>query len=94
MPKSRKNLPEPEISVSLTFPRPYSVLLLYPDGLAENYGEETFYAWVKAADPAEAVQKARQQARRANPGSGVKPEDFALLLCIAGHHYGETAGED
>src|SRR5271170_7738880 len=41
--------------------KPYSVLLLYPD-YANDSGTETYYAFVEALDPIEAVTLVRQQA--------------------------------
>lgn len=43
-------------------PGPYSVLLLYPEDIAE--GVETFYCFVRAGSPAAAVAKARARMRR------------------------------
>ena len=41
--------------------KPYSVLLLYPD-YANDSGTETFYTFVDATDPIEAVELAERQA--------------------------------
>jgi hypothetical protein len=65
--------------------KPYSVLLLYPD-YANDSGAETYYAFVEAADPIAAVAVAQRQASgedRHDPG------DYAPLLVIEGHHYGQ-----
>ncbi len=68
----------------------YSVLLLYPDSLSQNYGEETYYAHVKAASPAEAVKAAQKEAAEANAEDAEDEEEYAEsflpLLCIEGHH--------
>jgi hypothetical protein len=67
----------------------YSVLLLYPDYMAETYGEDTYFAHVTAVDPIEAVRRAQIQALNAQPRyirKGSKVEDFKPLLVIAGHH--------
>ena len=65
---------------------PYSVLLLYPDYLTGS-DRETYFSHVKAENPAQAVQGARQMATAAQePDDIYDPTDFALLLCIAGHH--------
>ena len=66
----------------------YSVLLLYPD-YANDGGAETYYAFVTAADPIEAVAKAQAQAVATQGGVEIEPEDFAPLLVTRGHHYGE-----
>jgi hypothetical protein len=69
---------------------PYSVLLLYPDYASRQYGEETYYAFVTAADPIEAVANAQAQAVAAQEGVEIDdPEDFAPLLVTLGHHYGQ-----
>lgn len=66
-------------------PRCYSVLLLYPD-YANDSGTETYYAFVSAADPIEAVSIAQQQASAAQEGVTIDPDDFAPLLVTQGHH--------
>ena len=68
--------------------KPYSVLLLYPD-YANNSGTETFYAFVEAVDPIQAVAKAQREAAAAQDGVGVDPQDFALLLVTPGHNRSE-----
>jgi|SRR5579875_1141077 len=68
--------------------KPYSVLLLYPD-YANDGGAETYYAWVEAHDPVAAVAMAQRQALAANEWSDTDPADFAPLLVVAGHHYGQ-----
>jgi hypothetical protein len=68
--------------------RPYSVLLLYPD-YANDGGDETYYAWVEAPDPVEAVTVARRQALAAQEGLIFPPDDFTPLLVTEGHHRGE-----
>ncbi len=68
--------------------KPYSVLLLYPD-YANDGGKETFYAFVKARDPIEAVLLAQRRALAVNEWEETEPEDFAPLLVTEGHHYGQ-----
>lgn len=69
--------------------KPYSVLLLYPDYLAETYGEETYYAFVTAPSRDEAVTAARIEARDAEGNESCEDgEDFAVLLVTEGHNYG------
>lgn len=64
----------------------YSVLLLYPDYLNEN-GDDTYYAFVFAASPKDAVRKARRDAVESQlDDSEIEEEDFAVLLVIEGHH--------
>jgi hypothetical protein len=68
--------------------KPYSVLLLYPD-YANDSGTETYYAFVEALDPIEAVALAQREAVIAQEGMNGNAEDFAALLVTPGHHYSE-----
>ena len=68
--------------------KPYSVLLLYPD-YANDDGTESFYAFVEATGPVEAVSLAQRQAVAANDCVEIEPDDFVPLLVTQGHHYGE-----
>ena len=65
--------------------KPYSVLLLYPAD-ANDGGAETYYAFVEAPDPIEAVALARREAVAANECLEFEPEEFASLLVTEGHH--------
>lgn len=67
---------------------PYSVLLLYPD-YANDTGHESFYAFVEACDPLDAVAKAQRQAAQAQEGIEIEPGDFTPMLVIEGHHVSE-----
>jgi len=69
-------------------PKPYSVLLHYPDYL-DDTGYETYYALVEAQDPIAAVGLAQQQAVAAQEGVETTPDDFAPLLVTLGHHHSE-----
>jgi hypothetical protein len=69
--------------------KPYSVLLLYPD-YTNDSGTETYYAFVEAVDPIEAVALAQRQAVRAQECMHGDPQDFAPLLVTPGHHYSEA----
>lgn len=68
--------------------RPFSVLLLYPD-YANDGGSETYYAFVEATDPIEAIALAQRQAAAAQDGIEIEPNDFAPLLLTLGHHVGQ-----
>jgi hypothetical protein len=68
--------------------KPYSVLLLYPD-YANDGGNETFYAFVEAPDPIEAVAVAQRQALQVNEWVENDAVDFTPLLVTEGHHYGQ-----
>jgi hypothetical protein len=69
--------------------KPYSVLLLYPDHINEG-GTETYYAWVEAADPIQAVAQAQREAVAANDCVESEQQDFAPLLVTSGHHDSEA----
>lgn len=69
--------------------KPYSVLLLYPD-YANDSGTETYYAFVEASDPIEAVAHATRQAVAAQEGVVFPPDDFTPLLVTPGHHSSEA----
>lgn len=70
----------------------YTVLLLYPDYVASNYGEETYLAHV-TADTVPAAQEAAQRevytAHFPNPDDdtpgGNSWQDFAVLAVFEGH---------
>ena len=68
--------------------KPYSVLLLYPD-YANDSGTETYFGFVQATDPIDAVARAQRQAVAAQEGVEMEPDDFAPLLVTQGHQYSE-----
>jgi len=68
--------------------KPYSVLLLYPD-YANDTGTETYYAFVEALDPIQAVALAQREAVTAQECMDGDPEDFAALLVTPGHNCSE-----
>ena len=68
--------------------RAYSVLLLYPD-YANDSGTETYYAFVEASDPRDAIAVAQREAAIAQLADIDDPTDFAPLLVTLGHHYGQ-----
>jgi hypothetical protein len=72
--------------------KPYSVLLRYPDYASD--GDETYYAFVEAADSVAAVTEAQQKAILTNEWEDRDPADFAPLLVIEGHHYGQKMTND
>lgn len=63
----------------------FSVLLLRPDTIANQYGEDTYFTFVGANDPVDAVRKARIEACQFDEGI-TEPEDYFVLLVIAGAH--------
>jgi hypothetical protein len=56
-------------------------------------GTETYYAWVEAADPIQAVAQAQREAVAANDCVESEQQDFAPLLVIQGHHYGQPLSD-
>jgi hypothetical protein len=66
----------------------YTVLLLYPDYLAETFGQETFLACIKAKTVQHAIQRAQKEAFKANPGyrRGHDLSDFYPLITLEGEH--------
>lgn len=69
----------------------YSVLLLRPDYMTDNYGQDTYYAWVKADTPGHAIARARAQVIKADDvddPDNCNPDDYAVLLVLAGYQQG------
>lgn len=64
-------------------PKMFSVLLLYPDYIAENYGQETFYESIEANTSSEAVLALQ---KRLGEEHETNPDDFLCLLCLKGQH--------
>jgi hypothetical protein len=67
----------------------FSVLLLYPD-YANESGTETYYAFVEAFDPIDAVAQAQRHAAAVQTGIKIHRRDFAPLLVTQGRHYSEA----
>jgi len=72
----------------MSAPLPFTVLLLYPDYIADAYGQETYLAHVVAADPAAAVLSAQREVAIDLRGTddAVDEEDFFPLAVFAGIH--------
>ena len=67
--------------------KPYTVLMLYPDYLADQYGQDTYLAHVEAENHAKAIRKAQVKALRAQGTcAGASADDFYPLFCTEGHH--------
>jgi hypothetical protein len=76
--------------------KPFTVLLLYPDYVSQNYGQETYLAHVSAANPTSAVEAARQACRLENewhlfPDSDCS-NDMHALFVTDGHHVDLSGG--
>lgn len=68
--------------------RPFSVLLLYPDYIAETFGTDNYYDHVEARTPQAAVIKAQKRAAKTNGFDTKTACDMVPLLVLSGHHYG------
>lgn len=69
----------------------YTVLLLYPDYITDNFGQETYMCFVKTLSPKCAVELAQNKAAKHNSAYFGKddtndPFDFHPLLTIKGKH--------
>lgn len=83
------------------YPRPrwYTVILLRPDYMTRNYGQDTWVEAVKARDPEEAVKLARGDCHLAD-NEGVladnegldegdffgSPDDYFVIAVLRGKH--------
>jgi len=75
----------------------YTVLLLYPDYLADNYGEETFLAHVRGKNMVDAILAASMEAIAAQcepeeEGEDHDKDDWSVLFVCKGHIENEYAG--
>ena len=67
----------------------YTVILLYPDYMSENYGQETYMTCVDAKNPTEAVANARAEISAGGENEQdeeAEPTDFFVIAVIAGDH--------
>lgn len=65
----------------------FTVLMMLPDYIASNYGQETYLAWVAApnAKKAEKVAQVEAQDVLANGGQDAEPDDFFVVFVAHGH---------
>lgn len=63
----------------------YTVLLLYPDYIASNYGQETYMAWVASTDVISAITEAQNIAWNDNMKEG-DLTDYYCLAIFKGHY--------
>ena len=68
----------------------FTVVLLYPDFIASNYGMETYISEVVAMDPNRAVRNAQLDAVSENLDYNPEPEDFHPLFTAGGWHEDRT----
>jgi hypothetical protein len=69
----------------------YTVLLLYPDYIASDFGHETYMAWVEAVDITNAIKAAQHEAMRdsgyyTDPGKDDFLDDFYPLAVFKGYN--------
>ncbi len=73
----------------------YTVLVLRPDYIANDYGQDTYQAWVKAIDVLTAQETAQREAYQEDfPGSDAEEHDpvsscadYFILAVYEGHCY-------
>jgi hypothetical protein len=67
----------------------FTVLLLDPDYVANQYGEDTYLSWTEAESVEVAIERAQREAaesrRRGEEDWNIMPEDFTCLFCTYGH---------
>lgn len=67
----------------------YTVLLLRPDYVASNFGQDTYLAWVEADDVATAQTLAQREAYRSDVPLGddesANHSDYYVLFVAEGH---------
>lgn len=63
--------------------RPFTVVLLYPDYAATQFGRDVYVGVGRAADPWGAVKEVQYQAYQAGDG-GDDPSDFQMVAVFSG----------
>ncbi len=67
----------------------WTVILLYPDYAADDFGGDIYVGWVSRKDPYKAAAIAQKKAWKANDGEEGnidKPEDMRPIAVIGGYH--------
>lgn len=64
----------------------FSVLLLYPDYLAEDYGQDTKWMWIEAEDEFDATNIAQLELAKTESQLEDTALDFHPLLVLHGWH--------
>ncbi len=72
--------------------KPYTVLLLRPDYMTDNYGQDTYQAWVWGDSIHDAICAAQEDALgKDSVGVDIadRPprDDYHVLAIYEGHHY-------
>lgn len=63
----------------------FSILLLYPDYIASNFGQDTHWSWVEADTPNDAITEAQQSLAPSIQELLIDVVDMYPLLVIEGH---------
>jgi hypothetical protein len=73
----------------------WTVLLLRPDYVANNYGQDTYSVRVSAKSPRKAVMQACLDAAAVDEVPGAQAGDYFCLSCIEGWHreYADLDGD-
>jgi hypothetical protein len=68
----------------------WTVILLYPDYVTDDFGGEIYVGWVSCKDPHKAAAIAQKKAWKANGGNedcvSFKPEDMRPIAVFKGRH--------
>ena len=63
----------------------WTVILLYPDYIADDFGSETYINWATCEDPRLAVEQVQRKAAAANKIETKSPQDFKCIAVFPGH---------
>ena len=67
--------------------RTWTIVLLYPDYIADSFGQDTYLAYTEADDERTALRKAQLQAMNAQPPAHRRTaDDFYPLAVFEGVH--------
>jgi hypothetical protein len=71
----------------------WTVLLLYPDYMANTYGQDSYLAWVPATSSVFAVLRAKQEFKRKldPPDPDFNVDDLFVIAVFRGKHKDQTA---
>ena len=77
--------------------KPYTVVLILPDYIADNYGEEFYHARVTATTPKRALTKARRmldKELKKTEGEGLNDLSDACLVAMYNGHLARIEVEE
>ena len=67
-------------------PRRYTVLLMRPDYMTDDYGSDTYLGWVEAKSPTGAIKQAQAEAVAHDDGEQDRASDYAPVVTLEGWH--------